>query len=140
MAKKVVRKASSESKRAKPVSRSKASKSRVSPSVKASKGKTASRKVSAKSNSVKRNVSRAQVKNVKTRNSIKLVANNLIVFFLLFLVSIIFTKLFSGGVIPDHSDVFFNLFAVFSIAFGFISFAFLIVLLIFVFLRLLRKR
>jgi hypothetical protein len=67
------------------------------------------------------------------RNNIRIVLNNLIIFFIFFLISLVLYSVVT-------SEVFRNLFFIFMLGFGFISVAFLITLLVFLFLKLFRKR
>ncbi|MDD5700068.1 MAG: hypothetical protein PHH00_02660 [Candidatus Nanoarchaeia archaeon] len=68
-----------------------------------------------------------------TKANIRIVLNNLIVFFILFLISLILYEVL-------QSEVLNNLFFIFMLGFGFISVAFLITLVVFLFLKLLQKR
>jgi len=65
--------------------------------------------------------------------NIRIVLNNLIIFFILFLISLILY-----GVI--QLEILHDLFFIFMLGFGFISLAFLLTLVVFLFLRLLKKR
>ena len=75
-------------------------------------------------------------KSPPNKNNIRLVIDNLIIFFLLFLVFLVLTQMFS------HSSLIIlqNLFEIFSMAFAFITIAFLITLLVFLFIRILNKK
>jgi len=79
----------------------------------------------------------AQKNSVAYRSSIstnvRVVMNNLIIFFILFLISLILFSVL-------QSEVLRNLFFIFLLGFGFISVAFLITLVVFLFLKLLHKR
>ncbi len=80
---------------------------------------------------VQRQVVSSKIRSTKT--NIRIVLNNLIVFFILFLISLILY-----GVL--QSEVLSNLFFIFMLGFGFISVAFLITLVVFLFLKLFQKR
>jgi len=65
--------------------------------------------------------------------NVRIVMNNLIIFFILFLISLILFSVL-------QSEVLKNLFFIFLLGFGFISVAFLITLVVFFFLKLFQKR
>ena len=65
--------------------------------------------------------------------SIRVVLNNLIIFFILFLISLILFSVLK-------SEVLSNLFFIFMLGFGFISIAFLITIVVFFFLKLFQKK
>jgi len=67
------------------------------------------------------------------KKNLRVVLNNLVLFILLFLVSLILYQVLGEG-------IFKNLFSVFTILFGFVSVAFLISLLVFLFLKVFKKR
>ena len=81
--------------------------------------------------SAKKQVAPARSRSIAT--NIRIVLNNLIIFFILFLISLIL-----WGVV--QSEVLNNLFFIFMLGFGFISVAFLLTLVVFLFLKLLQKR
>ena len=85
----------------------------------------------------RRNVEAARV---SRPNSVRIVFNNLILFAILFLISLILYQVFLSGIFADPSGVFLNLFGIFMIAFGFISVAFLITLIVFLVLRAFKKK
>lgn len=88
--------------------------------------KTSSRKTT--HSRTRRNVSRAN----RHQTSIKIVFTNLIVFVVLFLASLILYNFLSG--------IYQSLFFVFMLGFGVISAAFLITLVVFLFLKLFNKK
>lgn len=89
--------------------------------------RTSSRKT--KSSRARRNVSSRRTKNA---SSIKIVFTNLIVFAVLFLISLVLYQFLQG--------IYQNLFFVFMLGFGVISAAFLITLVVFLFLKLFKKK
>ena len=76
------------------------------------------------------------------RNAVnmRIVLNNLILFVVLFIISIILYQILSFGIVSDPSGVFISLFSIFTIAFGFISIAFFITWLVLLFIGLLNKK
>ncbi|MCL5730048.1 MAG: hypothetical protein M1165_00580 [Candidatus Pacearchaeota archaeon] len=66
------------------------------------------------------------------RKNIRIIFSNLVLFVLMFLISLILYRVLPIG-------IFQNLFAILMMGFGFISVAFLITLLVFLFIRLFRK-
>lgn len=93
-----------------------------------------SRSANARRNSRSRNSRAASARSsTGIKRNLRVVLNNLVLFILLFLVSLILYQVLGDG-------IFKNLFSVFTILFGFVSVAFLISLLVFLFLRVLRKR
>lgn len=81
-----------------------------------------------------RNARRTASKNLVRSNQrkISLVLKNLIVFAVLFVLSLV---LYMGS----SKDFYINLFAIFLIIFGFLALAFFIVLLIFIFMKALKR-
>jgi hypothetical protein len=77
--------------------------------------------------------SAAASKTRMTSTNIRVILNNLIIFFILFLISLVLFSVL-------QSDVLVNLFFIFTLGFGFISVAFLITLLVFFFLKLFHMR
>jgi len=68
----------------------------------------------------------------RTSNKFSLVIKNLILFFILFVASLIFYSL-------SVHEIYINLFLLLSILFGFVTLAFIIVFFIFLVLRLIKK-
>ena len=83
---------------------------------------------------VKRNARRTASANLVRSNKrkIDLVLKNLIVFAILFVLSLVLNM-------GSSKEIYINLFAIFSIIFGFLAVTFLIVFLIFVFMKALKK-
>jgi uncharacterized membrane protein len=102
----------------------------------AKRGKGNSKPVQAKRSAPKRSVSRPSKSHHDARHAIKtnmkIVSINLIVFLVLFIISLTLWSVLQG--------IFQNLFFVFAMGFGVISVAFLITLVVFFFLHVLQKK
>ncbi len=68
-----------------------------------------------------------------TSTNLRVILNNLIIFSILFLISLILFSVL-------QSPILVNLFFIFMLGFGFISVAFLITLVVFLFLRIFQKK
>ena len=75
-----------------------------------------------------RRVSKGASANVPLRNKVEIAWKNLVIFLILFIFSFILYSV-------SASDFFLNLFALLSIIFGFVSFALVIVLVVFLILK-----